>query len=204
MFLYHGISISGAGDLYSKLPIEDEETEGMVLGAEEVIQTPVKFLLKWKFLTERNINFNTMQNVILSLWRPKKDMEVHDFGSQRYVFTLYHIIDVRKVIEGGPWSFEQNLLVLQRCSKEDNPQEVPLVESEIWIQIYDLSKVFASIKVLENVGNYIGKFVKSDPANIEGSWKSSLRIRVIIRVDKQLKRRKLNGREKLELDEFYV
>ncbi|KAL8125716.1 hypothetical protein AgCh_013105 [Apium graveolens] len=67
-------------------------------------------MLVGRFLTEKNINFNAMQNVLASLWRPKQGLEVHDLGEQRYAFIFYHILDVRKVLEGGPWSFEHNLL----------------------------------------------------------------------------------------------
>lgn len=44
------------------------------------VQTHV---LVGRFLTEKNINFNAMQNVMASLWRPKEGMEVHDLGNFR-------------------------------------------------------------------------------------------------------------------------
>lgn len=116
-------------------------------------------------------------------------MEVHDIGGQRYAFILYHIMDVRKVMEGRPWSFDQSLLVLHRKLEGEDPQGVQLMDSDIWLQVHDLPKGFASMKVLENVGNYVGKYVKSDTANFEGTWKPFFRIRVTIRVDKPLKRR---------------
>ncbi|KAL8158305.1 hypothetical protein AgCh_002851 [Apium graveolens] len=81
-------------------------------------------------------------------------------------------------------------------SKEgDDPLSVALEESDICIQIYDLPKGFASENVLKSVGNYIGKFVKSDPNNFKTSWKSFLRIRVTLQVCKPLKRRMKIKRE---------
>lgn len=46
-----------------------------------------------------------------------------------------------------------------------------------------------SEKLLENVGNYVGTFLKTDPQNFQGVGKLFYRIRVIMDVDKPIKRR---------------
>lgn len=63
------------------------------------------------FLTDKNINFNVMQNVLASLLCPKEGMEIHDIGGYQYSFVFYHPLDLQKILDGGPWTFEQNLLV---------------------------------------------------------------------------------------------
>lgn len=75
------------------------------------------FVLVGKFLTHKHINFQAMQNVLALLWRPKEGMEVHDISGYRYSFIFFHVMDLRKVIKGGPWLFEQNMLVYSiiRC-----------------------------------------------------------------------------------------
>lgn len=182
-------------ELYSRLTIEEEEADEIILGTDEVVKKSTEFVLVGRFLTEKNLNFNAMQNVIASLWRPIEGMEVHDIGGQRYVFILYHIMDVKKVLEGGPWSFDKSLLVLHMQLEGEDPQRVQLMESDIWVQVHDLLKGFASVKVLENVEIYIERYVRSDTANFEGNWKPFFRIRVTIRVDKPLKRRMKIKRE---------
>ena len=46
-----------------------------------------------------------------------------------------------------------------------------------------------SEKVCKEVGNYIGRFIKSDTSNFGGLWRNYLRIRVFIDVRKPLKRK---------------
>lgn len=41
-------------------------------------------------------------------------------------FVFYHILDLRKVIEGGPWSFEQNMLVHRQVQGEEDLGQVEL------------------------------------------------------------------------------
>lgn len=95
-------------------------------------------------------------------------MEIHDIGDMRYSFVFYHPINVQKVVEGGPWSFEQGMLVYKQIARDEDPKEVMSNEVDIWVQIYDLPKGFVSEAILQSIANYIGGFVKSDPANFNG------------------------------------
>lgn len=153
------------------------------------------YVLIGRFLTEKNINFNAMQNVLATLWRPKEGMKVHDIGGMRYSFIFYHKMDVQKVIEGGPWSFEQATLVLHELKVGEDPGAVQLNGVEMWVQIYDIPRGFLSEKILQNVGASMGQFVKIDPTTFDGGWKSYVRIRVLINITKPLKRRMKIKRE---------
>lgn len=77
----------------------------------------------------------------------------------------------------------------------EDPHLVKLNEIDIWVQIYDISRGFISENILKNVGDSIGKFVKSDTSNFDGLWKSFVRIQVIMNIDKPLKRRMKIKRE---------
>lgn len=65
-------SKSSLNDLYAKLSIEDEEEGGVVVGEEGIEQATKSFILVGRFLTEKNINFSAMQNVLVSIWRSKE------------------------------------------------------------------------------------------------------------------------------------
>lgn len=103
-------------DLYANLTIEDEEQGGIIVGEAEILERKKTFVLVGRFLIEKNINFGVMQNVLASLWRPNEGFEIHELGGHRYSFIFFHVMDVKKVLERGPWSFEQNLLVFRQIS----------------------------------------------------------------------------------------
>lgn len=67
-------------ELYAKLTTENEEEWGVITGDREIQENMETFVLVGRFLIEKNINFQAMQNVLASLWRPKEGMEVHDLG----------------------------------------------------------------------------------------------------------------------------
>lgn len=99
-------------EMYANLVIADEEEEEIIVGNKEVVEEKQEFVLVGRFLTEKDIKFHAMRNTMASVWRPKEGMDIHDLGDRRYSFVFYHIMDLQKVLDGGPWSFDQALLVL--------------------------------------------------------------------------------------------
>lgn len=176
-------------DMYAGLVLEEEDEGGIIVASTEVVEQKQTYVLIGKFLTEKNINFHAMQNVMATLWRPKEGMEVHDIGGMRYSFVFFHKMDLQKVIDGGPWSFEQATLVLHQLEKGEDPSTVKLQYVEMWVQIYDIPRGMLSENILRNVGATIGKFIRMDTNTLDGVWKPFSRIRVMINVEKPLKRR---------------
>lgn len=176
-------------ELYAKLTIADEEEGGIVVGNDVVEQRKESYVLIGRFLTEKNVNFSVMQNVLASIWRPKEGIEIHDIGGMRYSFVFYHPMDMQKVIDDGPWAFEQGMLVYKQLLGGASAQDISLNEMDIWVQLYDIPKGFVTEKIFQSIGNYIGRHLKSDPLNLNGLWKQYYRIRVKIDVSKPLKRR---------------
>lgn len=73
---------------------------------------------------------------------------------------------------------------------------MPIFDLSIWLQIHGLLAGFRPKK--SSIGNYVGKFVKSDMWNFDGNWKSFVRICVLIDIRKPLKdqmKLKRNGDE---------
>lgn len=182
-------------ELYAKRTIEDEEEGGVIIGNGEIEHAKEFYVLVGRFLTEKNINLNAMQNVLASLWRPKEGVEIHDIGEIRYSFVFYHPMDMQKVLDASPWSFEQGMLVYKKLGENEDPRRVELNEVEIWVQVYDISKGFVSENILQSIGNFVGVFVKSDPTIFDGLWKSYVHIRVRMNITKALKRRMKIKRE---------
>lgn len=161
----------------------------------EIVEQKQTYVLVGKFLTEKNINFMAMQNVMAVLWRPKEGMEVHDLGGMRYSFVFYHKMDLQKVIDGGSWSFEQAMLVVHQLGGMEDPLTVKIQEVDIWVQVYDIPRGFLSENVIRSVGSSIGKYIKSDSTTFDGVWKPYVRVRVSLNVEKPLKRRMKIKRE---------
>ncbi|XP_073121701.1 uncharacterized protein [Henckelia pumila] len=97
--------------------------------------------------------------------------------------------DVSRVINDGPWTFDQHLLIFKSLELGMNPHQVPLFQVDFWIQVYDLPIGYMSERVARDVGNFLGKFVEADSNNFTGIWRDYMRIRVSMDIRLPIKRR---------------
>ncbi|KAM6550863.1 hypothetical protein CsatB_000671 [Cannabis sativa] len=168
---------------------EEEEDEVAIEERDEDDGIDARWCLVGRFLSDRDFDFETMQNVLASLWKPGMDMFVKELPPDRYLFQFYHEVDIQRVITGSPWTFNRMQLILARLKEGENPQEIMLNKLDIWVQVFDLQPGCMSDSVLRNIAKVMGLFVESDPKNFLGVWRDYFRVRVTIDINKPLRRR---------------
>lgn len=99
--------------------------------------------------SNRVINrFPTMHHKMTSLWRPDRGMYVKEIEPNRYIHQFYHEVDIKRVIEGSPWTFGRFQLLFERLQPGDNPRAAVINR---WISGYNC---MAWILVLYCTGLY--------------------------------------------------
>lgn len=175
---------------YSYLNISDDDQEGLVL---EELPTDKQNgdydrCVIGSFLTNRKVNFGAMQETLSAIWRPVKGVFMEETTYPNlFIFKFFHELDMKMVLNDGPWTFNQQVLLLKKLDINEQLKDVKLTEIFIWLQIYDLPVGFNSECILKSIGNYVGKFVEADEKNFEGSWRNYLRVKVALDVQKPLK-----------------
>ena len=188
----------------SALSLSQGETEFLSLeGVDDVGgENTFELSLVGRFLTDRSINFNFMRDRLSHLWRPGKGVCISEFANQRYIFKFFHVVDLKRVMAGGPWTYDNHLLILHWIQPGEYPNQIPLNSIDIWVQIFDLPSSCMSKSVGKQLGNYLGSFLEYDTNNNGRSLKEYMRLRVSMDVRPPLKRGKQlrtpNG------DEFFV
>ncbi|XP_019160882.1 PREDICTED: uncharacterized protein LOC109157430 [Ipomoea nil] len=184
---------------WGDMVLEDEEGDVEADVPEHVptrMETPM-YCVVGRFLTQKLIKVEYMRQVMASAWKPVFGMRVTELHNRLFLFAFYHETDMVQVLEKGPWSFENHTLVCRRVCDGFLPREVKLDTVDMWIQVYDLPMGYTSNAVLEQVGNFVGSFIRCDDRRVGGPWKTFYRVRVSVPVDKPLKRRmKLLRRDK--------
>lgn len=98
---------------------------------------------------------------------------------------------MERVLNGGPWLFDNFMLTLAKIQPGDEVMAVPLDHIDIWVQIFNLPFGFMSEIVGRSMGNYIGNFLEYDEKNNAGPWRSYMRVRVRLDSKKPLKKERM-------------
>lgn len=183
-------------DAMNNISLEDEEDGGLMIDSGEFSNIDslvggfdTKLCVVDRFLSKGQVDFAAMQQTMAALWRPGMGVYMKELEKNLFVFKFYLEVDVKKVMEGCPRSFNRRALIMQRLKEGDNPPNIELNTLELSIQVYDLKVGFMTEKIIIEVGNSIGKFISSCPSNFAGVWRDYFRARVAINVTKLLKRR---------------
>lgn len=175
----------------ASLTLTEEEDEGLIIGDEDVIgaSEDYKYALIGRLLTDKPIKFNIMKDTLAAVWRPGRGLRATEVAPNLFMFQFFHEVDINRILEDSPWSFEQSLLVLKRMLPNISHFEIPLTSAEFWVQVHKLPVEFFTEKIAKAVGSSLGDFVRADKKNFDGAWKTFLRVRVLLDITKPLKRK---------------
>lgn len=143
-----------------------------------------------RFLTEKNLNVRVMKSKMADIWRPAMGINIKSLTTGLYLFQFYHKEDMQWMMNNGPWSFDNAILVTNTIPAGGDPTKVSLNEIEFWIQIYDLPSGFMTEAVGKQLGNFFGSFVIYDASNNTSIWREYMRLKIKVDVRLPLKRRK--------------
>ncbi|KAK5811257.1 hypothetical protein PVK06_026582 [Gossypium arboreum] len=61
-----------------------------------------------------------------NLWHLVRGVQVSDLGEKRFLFRFFHKMDLKRVVNGTYWTFNNHLLIIHRLVKEENPLKADL------------------------------------------------------------------------------
>lgn len=172
------------------LSLHDEDEEGITLQPPNVEKGPddIQLCLVGRFVTKRSIRTHIMKERLAEVWRPVKGVSIKEAVPGVFLFQFYHAMDMERIMKGGPWSFDNHLLVLGRMKLGVPLDQIPLFHTEFWVQAHNLPIGFMTVAMGKLLANYIGKFVDYDPANNACVWRKYMRLRILVDVRQPLKK----------------
>ncbi|KAL8502936.1 hypothetical protein ACS0TY_021892 [Phlomoides rotata] len=168
---------------------DDDDADDLVIGIKnlDVTLTDINLCLVGRFLTDQQYNFNILKSRMAVAWRPRKGVTIKSIGNGRLLCQFFHPLDLKRIMDGSPWSFGVHPLVLHQLRFGETPNLVPLDKILFWVQIHDLPMGAYTEGVGILLGNYIGRFVEYDSSNKGAVWRPYMRIQVEVSVNNPLK-----------------
>ncbi|MBA0557588.1 hypothetical protein Golob_014646 [Gossypium lobatum] len=105
--------------------------------------------------------WRAMRNMLANLLHPLKMVAISYIGEKIFLFKFFYEINLTRVIEGGPWTFNNHLLVFHCLLEGVDPLQVPLFSMDFWIQIHDLSNGLFNETMQSNLEAFSGLLIDS-------------------------------------------
>lgn len=176
-----------AGINIDDLNLSDDE--GLTFDIEEENDSlyDPKLCLVGRFLVNRPVQLNSMKKRMSEVWRPVKGVAVKEAQPGLFLFQFFHKLDMEEILNGGPWTYDNHMLVLEKLKVGAPLKEVQLFHLNLWVQVHNLPIGMMKEKVGMGLGNYIGEFLEYDVNNQSSFWREYMRLRVRFDVRKPLK-----------------
>lgn len=170
------------------LDIEEEENVAFIFeGDVEEETNRYELCAVGRFLIERNVTVRAMKSKLADVWKPAIGINIKELEQGIFLFQFYHKEDIGWVLNGGPWSFDNAMLVISVIPQGEEPLNVPLLHLSMWIQLHDLPTGLMSESVGKQLGDFFEEFLEYDHKNNTSIWRECMRVKIKLDVRKPLK-----------------
>ncbi|XP_070005255.1 uncharacterized protein [Nicotiana sylvestris] len=99
---------------------------------------------------------------IQDLWKPTEDFQMIDLGEDYYIIKFKNKDNMEKAIQQGPWFINGNFLSITEWKPNFVASKERLTTTAVWVRLPQLPTEFNDGKILEKIGNAIGRLLKID------------------------------------------
>ncbi|XP_039169467.1 uncharacterized protein LOC120293787 [Eucalyptus grandis] len=138
------------------MTILDEE-----LSAEKLQEC--RFSLVGQLYNNPNVNFQALTTAMKKVWK-NENVKVKLLENGKISFAFRNEGDKNRVLEGGPWSFSNHLLLLKAWEPDTPLHYYEFKTCAFWVRIYGLPLEWNSESMIKKIASSMGRVleVKTD------------------------------------------
>ena len=111
---------------------EGEIIKGRPSQREKIIEE-CSLSLFGRFLTTKPINWRAAKNLLRNTWKFGSDLRIVDVGNDLVQFKFTMESQVQWVLNNGPWSFDNLLLLLRQWESGMTVNKVTFTHCPLWV-----------------------------------------------------------------------
>lgn len=173
-----------------KLRLTDKEAHGVVISKEDtsVAIHDGNLCLVGKIFANRFFGCDMVFEAMKKVWKLKGNLDFKAVGEDIFFIQFSNRLDLLKVKCGGPWHFDQNILVREHFNGNLTPKEYKFNSTRVWMHVMDSPLKCLTMACAKQFGNVVGKFVEWDKGDSKIVWCRKMSIRVKLFLDQPLMR----------------
>ncbi|XP_062017468.1 uncharacterized protein LOC133733842 [Rosa rugosa] len=154
----------------------------------ESLKTKLDLSLVGKVLTTNPFCRIAFETKMVMAWMPTKAMKFREIDDNLFLFIFGNMEDKQRVLDNGPWHFENALLVLDYTDGTVRPSEMKLNRADLWVQVHNLPLLGMNVALGRMIANCLGKCLEVEEDGDGECWRNCMRLRVRLDVTKPLRR----------------
>ena len=171
-----------------QLTKEEEEVIPITVTNSSGLLEECSLSLFGRLLSDRQQNQHALKNPLRSARKMGSDMRIVEVGNNILQFKFSSKFQLEWVERSGPWSFDNNLLLLCRRKKGLTSTNISFTHSPFWVQIWGLPFEHMSQEVREEIGSKLGRFIEVNRRSWQSDQAKFMRACVELEIDKPLRR----------------
>ena len=144
--------------------------------------------LNGEFSYVKPINNWTAKNLLWSIWKFGQGLKITNVGKGLIQFKFSMESQLVWVLNNGPWSFDNHILLLRRSEKGMMAFLVDFEIIPIWVQVWGLPFDLINEDAGKDIGESIRRVLEVDCKAIASDQAQFLCIRVELPLDKPIQR----------------
>jgi hypothetical protein len=113
-------------------------------------------------LMGRRIGYKALETRLQQIWVRKGVISIIDLGGDYFLVYFTNEEDYTKALEDGPWLIYDHYLIAREWTPNFHPNNATIEKAAVWVRISGLPIEYYDAKILNYIGNRIGKTVKVD------------------------------------------
>ncbi|XP_062005791.1 uncharacterized protein LOC133722966 [Rosa rugosa] len=142
-----------------------EEAVVSLLGGEDAIHDSF-FYLCGRLLSKKAVVLSSFSAAISNVWGLKERVLIRQEEEDIFVFQFKEMGVKNRVLSGGPWFYNNSMLLLADYDGVSDLGAAPLHLLEVWVAVKGLRIAMRNEKALTLIGRVLGDFVRVDQGAI--------------------------------------
>ncbi|KAL5739496.1 hypothetical protein ACOSQ2_028676 [Xanthoceras sorbifolium] len=135
-----------------------------------------------RLLASKHINRESFRSIIPRIWRSTPDVDIELVSSNTFAFYFENQIDRRRVLTGGPWSFDNFLLILEKPQGIGSMADLSFDKTDFCVQIHNAPLLYMNREAGNFLNGLISEVMDIDVEAMGDCVGHYLRVRVVVDV----------------------
>ncbi|KAK3204448.1 hypothetical protein Dsin_018494 [Dipteronia sinensis] len=115
-----------------------------------------------RIMSNKRVNSKAFMQVIGKIWQVNNGMNNESVSGNTFTFHFSDGHDLNRVIAGGPWSFDNALIAMERPAGKGTTDSLSFSLADFWIQIHQIPLLCMTREIGCFLGGLIGQVLDVD------------------------------------------